>query len=104
VQLAAPPRQLGVATTAVRFVQTLGGAFGAAVFGTILARASAGHSIVHGVDTVFRWAAGVMVLALVLAALVPSRDRSAGAEPGVAVRPGPDDVGERRDGGVDVRV
>jgi EmrB/QacA subfamily drug resistance transporter len=104
VQLAAPPRQLGVATTAVRFVQTLGGAFGAAVFGTILARAAAGHSIVHGVDTVFRSAAGVMLLALVLAALVPSRHRSAHAEAGVPVRPVAGDVGQRRDGGVDVRV
>ncbi|MFI1095899.1 MFS transporter [Streptomyces sp. NPDC020917] len=38
VQVSVPREQLGVAITSVRFSQTLGGAVGSAVFGTILAR------------------------------------------------------------------
>ncbi|WP_326766789.1 hypothetical protein OG978_21565 [Streptomyces sp. NBC_01591] len=38
VQDTAPAEQLGVATTGVRFFQTLGGALGAAHFGTVLSR------------------------------------------------------------------
>ncbi|WP_433893782.1 MFS transporter [Streptomyces sp. CA-111067] len=38
VQMSVPKEQLGVAITSVRFSQTLGGAVGSAVFGTILAR------------------------------------------------------------------
>lgn len=38
VQDTAPAHQLGVATTGVRFFQTLGSALGAAVFGTVLSR------------------------------------------------------------------
>ncbi|MFE6750456.1 MFS transporter [Kitasatospora purpeofusca] len=89
VQLAAPAHQLGVATTGVRFFQTLGSALGAAVFGTVLARvftanepgvplgavgrltgAAREHAVagfVDAVDTVFLSAAGVMALALLLA-------------------------------------
>ncbi|MFD8700682.1 MFS transporter [Kitasatospora purpeofusca] len=89
VQLAAPAHQLGVATTGVRFFQTLGSALGAAVFGTVLARAFAAnepgvplgavgrltgaareHAVavfVDAVDTVFLSAAGVMALTLLLA-------------------------------------
>ncbi len=75
VQNAVPAGRLGVATTAVRFSQTLGGAFGAAVFGTILTRGVAAHgaatsAFVSAVDVVFLSAAGVMVLAVVLAALL----------------------------------
>lgn len=102
VQLAAPAHQLGVATTGVRFFQTLGSALGAAVFGTVLARvfdsaepgvplsavgrltgAAREHAVagfVDGVDTVFLSAAGVMVLALLLALrLRPAAERGEGA-------------------------
>ncbi|MFF8773085.1 MFS transporter [Kitasatospora sp. NPDC015120] len=95
VQNAAPAHQLGVATTGVRFFQTLGGALGASLFGTVLARgferhepgmplgtvgglsgAAREHAVagfVDAVDTVFFSAAGVMVLALVLALRLRAR-------------------------------
>ncbi|MFI9721195.1 MFS transporter [Streptomyces sp. NPDC052396] len=81
--------QLGVATTGIRFFQSLGGALGTALFGTVLSRmyeskvpggststiarlsgeahAHAVRALVTSVDTVFACAAGAMVLAVVLA-------------------------------------
>jgi EmrB/QacA subfamily drug resistance transporter len=96
-QNAVPPWQLGVATTAVRFAQTLGGAFGAAVFGTVLTRALAARfpagsvdmarirtlgpdgvpAFVSAIDTVFRSASTVMVVAFVLTLLLREPPRSA---------------------------
>ena len=91
VQNSAPPSQLGVATTSIRFAQVLGSALGAAVFGILLSRATAAHlppgfragslagalrpevreqavgALVSGVHVVFLSAAGVMAAALVLA-------------------------------------
>ncbi|MFF4382951.1 MFS transporter [Kitasatospora sp. NPDC001547] len=86
VQEAAPRHQLGVATTGIRFFQSLGSALGAALFGTVLARAfeagepgrplgavrtltGAAHehavrSFTDAVDVVFLSAGGVLVLAL----------------------------------------
>jgi EmrB/QacA subfamily drug resistance transporter len=128
VQRAAPAGQLGVATTAVRFAQTLGSAFGAALFGMVLSRAFAAHApaggvaalpslppearrvalraFVDAVDTVFLSAAGVMVVAVVLATLIRDRsgDHLADRVPGVAVVPGPRHVPQHPDGGVEVRV
>ncbi|WKU45613.1 MFS transporter [Streptomyces sp. VNUA116] len=88
-QESAPPRQLGVATTGIRFFQSLGGALGASLFGTVLARvyeakgpggsasriaalsgeahAQAIRAFVSSVDTVFACAAGAMLVALLLA-------------------------------------
>ncbi|MCF3099994.1 MFS transporter [Streptomyces roseoverticillatus] len=88
-QESAPPRQLGVATTGIRFFQSLGGALGASLFGTVLARVyeakgpggsasriaalsgeahtQAIRAFVSSVDTVFACAAGAMLLALLLA-------------------------------------
>lgn len=43
VQQAAPHHQLGVATTGIRFFQTLGSSLGVAFFGTVLARVYADH-------------------------------------------------------------
>ncbi|WP_406204105.1 MFS transporter [Kitasatospora sp. NBC_01560] len=93
VQDSAPAHQLGVATTGIRFFQTLGSALGAALFGTVLARvfengepgttlSSVGRltgaarvhavgSFVDAVDVVFCSAAGVMALVLVLALRLP---------------------------------
>src|ERR1700733_4701516 len=90
VQQAAPREQLGVATTSLRLFQTLGGAFGAAVFGTLLNRAFAstdpdatygelarltGTARVHavtalanGIDVVYLTAAGLMALAMLITA------------------------------------
>ncbi|MFG3525155.1 MFS transporter [Streptomyces sp. NPDC047917] len=94
VQDTAPAAQLGVATTGVRFFQTLGGALGAAVFGTVLSRVYAargpggttstigeltGHArrqaldaFVSSTSVVFWSATGVMILAAVLATRLPA--------------------------------
>ncbi|MFF3598330.1 MFS transporter [Kitasatospora indigofera] len=103
VQRAAPAHQLGVATTGVRFFQTLGGALGAALFGTVLARAfgnaepgtplgavatltgaehaHAVRSFVHAADLVFVSAGALMVLALLLALRLrpAAADRASGS-------------------------
>ncbi|GHI06585.1 EmrB/QacA subfamily drug resistance transporter [Streptomyces cellostaticus] len=90
VQQAAPRHQLGVATTAARFFQTLGTALGAALFGTLINRLydgpgdvgslaalrGAAHAqgvtaYVSALDTVFLCGAGVMLLCLLLALRLP---------------------------------
>ncbi|WP_396276619.1 MFS transporter [Kitasatospora xanthocidica] len=87
VQETAPRHQLGVATTGIRFFQSLGSALGAALFGTVLTRVfeagepgrplgavraltGAAHehavrSFTDAVDVVFLSAGGVLALALV---------------------------------------
>jgi EmrB/QacA subfamily drug resistance transporter len=92
-QAAVPRHQVGVTTTAVRFGSTLGGAFGAAVFGTLLSRVyeakapdhrsldavppalrrQALEAFVAGIDTVFLSASGVMLAALLLALVLKVR-------------------------------
>ncbi|MEU4085987.1 MFS transporter [Streptomyces aureus] len=98
VQSSAPPHQLGVATTAVRFFQTLGNALGTAVFGSVLARlyadrgpggdisalarltgpahAEGVHAFVDATQAVFWGGAALMALAALLALRLP---RSGGA-------------------------
>ncbi|MFI6245287.1 MFS transporter [Streptomyces sp. NPDC051016] len=81
VQEAAPPHQLGVATTSIRFFQTLGTALGAALFGTIITRlhgtphltatAAGRDSYVSATDTVFLCAAGLMALCVLVAVRLP---------------------------------
>ncbi|MFJ1718341.1 MFS transporter [Streptomyces sp. NPDC088244] len=95
VQDTAPADQLGVATTGVRFFQTLGSALGAAFFGTVLSRVYAAHgpggttstigrltgharrqaldAFVTSTNVVFWTATGVMLLATVLATRLPTR-------------------------------
>jgi EmrB/QacA subfamily drug resistance transporter len=90
VQQAAPREQLGVATTSLRLFQTLGGAFGAAVFGTLVSRvfssadpdatygelasltgaahAHAVTALANGIDAVYLSAAGLMALAMLITA------------------------------------
>lgn len=94
VQAAAPPRQLGIATTGTRFFQTLGNALGAAVFGTLLsrvyeasgpggstsslgalrgaARVDGVHALTSGMDVVFVVGAVLMATAAYLATRLPS--------------------------------
>jgi len=89
VQQAAPRENLGVATTGIRFFQTLGGALGAAAFGSLLfrlyaadvpgtpvaaiiglepqARAHAIDAFVSAVDVVFAAGAVVLLIAMFLA-------------------------------------
>ncbi len=106
VQNAAPAHQLGVATTALRLFQSLGGALGAAVFGSVLAhafaarypdagraglsalasappaeRARALHAFAGSLDVVFGCAAAVMALATVLALLLRLTAAAAGPQP-----------------------
>ncbi|WP_405937884.1 MFS transporter [Streptomyces sp. NBC_00726] len=93
VQDTAPPAQLGVATTGVRFFQTLGTALGASLFGAVLSRVYAAEgpggttsdigrltgaardraldAFVSSTDVVFACATGAMLLALVLAIRLP---------------------------------
>ncbi|MFD3588847.1 MFS transporter [Streptomyces sp. NPDC058683] len=91
VQDAAPRHQLGVATTAIRFFQTLGTAVGASLFGTIVirlydgpggtpdavphltgtARTAGIEAYVSATDTVFLCAAAVMALCVLLASRLP---------------------------------
>ncbi|MFY9932005.1 MAG: MDR family MFS transporter [Streptosporangiaceae bacterium] len=66
--------RLGVATGALNFFKTMGGAFGAALFGAILTAAlagtpdSGGAADMHAFQTVFAWTVPFMVVGLVLAA------------------------------------
>ncbi|MBC2877923.1 MFS transporter [Streptomyces sp. TYQ1024] len=111
VQQAVPVRRLGVATTGIRFFQTLGSALGTALFGTVLARvyaaegpggsasgiaalrgaqrADAVEAFTSAVDVVFLCAAGAMVLALVLASRLPRGAAVEEASPGPSPSPIP---------------
>ncbi|MFC8533000.1 MFS transporter [Streptomyces sp. NPDC057249] len=93
VQDTAPPDRLGVATTGVRFFQTLGTALGASLFGAVLSRVYAAEgpggttsdigrltgtarhraldAFVSSTDVVFACATGAMLLALLLATRLP---------------------------------
>ncbi|MYW63821.1 MFS transporter [Streptomyces sp. SID8379] len=113
VQSAAPRPLLGVATTSIRFFQTLGNALGAALFGTLLFRlfdgdvgaipslpgaqhTSAVTEFVHATDVVFWCGAGVMLLGTVLATRLPrGRTRApAGTRPDGALGHVPQEVRE----------
>ncbi|BCJ46804.1 hypothetical protein GCM10010168_36740 [Actinoplanes ianthinogenes] len=97
VQRNAPRHQLGAATTGIRFFQSLGGAIGAAAFGSLLATvvaarsggltvagaAAAPEALTAGVDTVF----GVAAVLMALAALLATRLRSAEPAPAPATEP-----------------
>ncbi|GLZ75591.1 hypothetical protein Afil01_03980 [Actinorhabdospora filicis] len=94
VQDAAPREHLGVATTGVRFFQTLGGSLGAAIFGSVMvrlysaevpgtsingiarlagdARDHAVASFVSAVDAVFFTAAAVCLLTALIALRFPT--------------------------------
>jgi len=112
VQQAAPRTQLGVATTAIRFFQNLGGALGAALFGTILSRGftarmpgmstseistltgsvrtAAVDAFVASMDTVFVVAAACMALTTVLALLL--RIPATAVDPAAQKAPTPEAV------------
>jgi EmrB/QacA subfamily drug resistance transporter len=86
VQDAAPAHQLGVATTGIRFFQSLGTAAGAAVLGSVLGRVYESHTGTHlsataiatqpgahagfvtGIEVVFAIAGVIVLLALLMAA------------------------------------
>ncbi|MEW2161481.1 MFS transporter [Streptomyces sp. NPDC007084] len=107
VQDAAPRSQLGIATTGVRFFQTLGSALGTAVFGTVLARLYAAdgpggdigslarltgqahtdgvRAFVSAMDMVFWGAAALLAVGVALALRLPG---SGGGRPGTGSIPG----------------
>ena len=60
-------RYLGTATGALNFFKSIGGAFGAALFGAILTRGLAAGHPVHAFQLVFWWTVPFMAIALVLA-------------------------------------
>jgi EmrB/QacA subfamily drug resistance transporter len=73
--------QLGVATGALNFFKTMGGAFGAALSGAILAARLAGHpastaSYLHGFQAVFFWTVPFMLVAMILSIALPERPLS----------------------------
>src|SRR6202012_4899393 len=70
-QNAADYRHLGIATRALNFFKSVGGAFGAALFGAILAHALGGGNTLHAYRVVFSWTIPFMVLALILALVMP---------------------------------
>jgi hypothetical protein len=93
VQDAAPRPQLGVATTSIRYFQSLGNALGTALFGTVLtrlyathgpggdvgalarltggARTAGVHAYVDATSVVFYSGAGLMALAALMALRLP---------------------------------
>lgn len=110
-----PAHQLGVATTATRFFQTLGSALGTVLFGRVLARVYGAHvpgsttgaithlegtartEAVHGFVAATHWvfmcAAGVMALALLLSVLLPKRPGPARPERRQPPEPQPEHAG-----------
>jgi EmrB/QacA subfamily drug resistance transporter len=75
-QNAVEHRHLGTATGALNFFKSIGGACGAALFGAILTHGlSAGHTVA-AYQAVFTWTIPFMVLALILAVLMPEKPLS----------------------------
>jgi len=81
-QNAVEHKDLGVATGALNFFKTLGGAAGSAVFGAVLAAAYAQlpgpgpEHAVHAFQQVFLWSMPLMGMALILAILLPEKPLS----------------------------
>jgi len=75
-QNAVEHRHLGTATGTLNFFKSIGGAFGAALFGAVLAHGlTAGHSV-HAYQHVFAWTIPFMALALVLALVMREKPLS----------------------------
>jgi MFS family permease len=94
-QNAVDGRELGVATGTLNFAKTLGGAFGAAIFGAVLtAQLGGAHTvaaIAGGYGTVFFWGVPAMGFAFVLSLALREKPLS---EQMVAVAAGEVDVPE----------
>lgn len=67
---------LGVATGALNFFKSLGGAFGAAIFGAILATSTGVVGSVHSFDKVFLWTVPFMVVSFILAVIMKEKPLS----------------------------
>ncbi|MCB1256430.1 MAG: MFS transporter [Microthrixaceae bacterium] len=79
-QNAAPYSDLGVATGALNFFKTLGGAFGTAIFSAIFAAsttaATNNTAMAAGFRTTFRWTVPLMALSLILGVIMPEKPLS----------------------------
>jgi len=79
-QNAVEHRHLGTATGALNFFKSIGGAFGAAIFGAILTTAMGSHptplSTLHAFQTVFLWSAPFMIASFVLALVMREKPLS----------------------------
>ncbi|MEU4195439.1 MDR family MFS transporter [Kribbella sp. NPDC026611] len=75
-QNAAAHRDLGVATGTLNFFKSIGGAFGAALFGAILTARLTTTTQVDAFRTVFWWTVPFMALSLVLALVVQEKPLS----------------------------
>jgi EmrB/QacA subfamily drug resistance transporter len=69
-------RYLGTATGALNFFKSIGGACGAALFGAILAHSLAAGHTAAAYQAVFAWTVPFMVLALILAVIMPEKPLS----------------------------
>lgn len=105
VQNAAPPHQLGVATTGLRFFQSLGTSIGAAALGSVLsrvyeartgaamsaaaiaARPAALAGFVTGIEVVFAAAGAIVLLALIAVTRLRATDPAPAEQPGEPPRP-----------------
>ncbi|GAA3280359.1 hypothetical protein GCM10020218_032790 [Dactylosporangium vinaceum] len=86
VQDSAPVHQLGVATTGIRFFQSLGTAIGAAALGSVLtrvyeSRGGTANGFVTGIEVVFLLAGAIVLLALLIAVRLRGADASTGGTP-----------------------
>ncbi|MFE9252065.1 hypothetical protein [Streptomyces sp. NPDC007088] len=104
----APPGRLGVTTTAIRLLQTPGGALGVSLFGPLLSRLTegrtaggttgsgadgdgvahgteAGLGLIQGTDVILFSLAGLLVLATALAVRLPAAPSAVGAPVAAAV-------------------
>ncbi len=75
-QNAVEHRHLGTATGALNFFKSVGGAFGAALFGAILVLGLAVGSAVRAYREVFAWTIPFMALALILAVVMREKPLS----------------------------
>jgi EmrB/QacA subfamily drug resistance transporter len=75
-QNAVEHHHLGTATGTLNFFKSIGGAFGAALFGAILTHGLAGGHSVHAYQSVFSWTIPFMALALILALIMKEKPLS----------------------------
>jgi EmrB/QacA subfamily drug resistance transporter len=75
-QNAAEYRNLGAATGALNFFKSVGGAFGAALFGAILAHALTAGVSAAAYQAVFLWTVPFMAVGLILALVMPEKPLS----------------------------
>ncbi|WP_154674297.1 MFS transporter [Nakamurella lactea] len=95
VQSSVHRADLGMATTGIRFVESVGTSVGAAVFGaifvTVVGVAGAAASVMHAIDLVFAIGAAVMAIAAAVALRLPagSVQQMSAAQPHMSIASNP---------------